>query len=60
MPANPHVASHTLNNMMRMYDTLHNEVMRGLQTGEAHMKMQKACFVLVALLTVAEKKCIWS
>lgn len=51
---NPHFPSHTLNNMMRMYDTLHNEVMRGLQTSEAHMKMQKACFVLIALLKVAK------
>jgi tetratricopeptide (TPR) repeat protein len=42
-----------LANMMIFYEIAHLAVLTGLRVDEAHKKMQKACFLLVGLLSIA-------
>jgi tetratricopeptide (TPR) repeat protein len=42
-----------LSNMMIFYEIAHRAVINGLRVDEAHKKIQKACFLLVGLLSIA-------
>ena len=42
-----------LANMMIFYEIVHQAVVNGLKTDEAHKRMQRACHLLVGLLSVA-------
>jgi len=42
-----------ISNMMIFYEIAHRAVGQGIQVDDAHKKMQKACYILVGLLSIA-------
>jgi hypothetical protein len=47
------MVQNTLQNMMIFYEIVHRAVANGLHTDESHKRMERACFQLVGLLSLA-------